>query len=311
MTGTVSKHFKKIQSFKSDYAVANFTQYESLRTGLRVVVVDRRSTKVLGDFCLATEIHDDSGAPHTLEHLIFMGSRSYQYKGILDKLSNRAYSSTNAWTDTDHTNYTLETAGWAGFAQILPIYLEHIILPTLKDSACYTEVHHVDGEGNDAGVVYSEMQALENSATYIIDIESKKLIFPEEIGYRYETGGMMDPLRVLTNERIRDFHKLMYQPKNLRVCIAGQIDHDELLQVLDKFEDSIISDVPPVDSDFKRPWVASIQPPPIKENTIRRVEFPEEDESVGDIYTCMFGPRCTSSLEGMKTIFQQYSDLAN
>ena len=67
-----ASHFKKLQSFKSDYAVAEFTQYESTRTGLRVVVVDRRSTKVQGEFCLATEIHDDSGAPHTLEHLVFM-----------------------------------------------------------------------------------------------------------------------------------------------------------------------------------------------------------------------------------------------
>ena len=67
-----ASHFKKLQNFKSDYAVAEFTQYESTRTGLRVVVVDRRSTKVQGEFCLATEIHDDSGAPHTLEHLVFM-----------------------------------------------------------------------------------------------------------------------------------------------------------------------------------------------------------------------------------------------
>lgn len=302
MSDVVNTHFEKIQSFPCDYAVAHFTQYESSRTGLRVAVVDRRSTKVLGDFCLATEIHDDSGAPHTLEHLIFMGSRSHQYKGILDKLANRAYSSTNAWTDTDHTNYTLETAGWAGFAQILPIYLEHIILPTLHDSACYTEVHHVDGDGNDAGVVYSEMQALQNSAGEIMDLETKKLMFPEQIGYRYETGGMMEPLRVLTNERIRDFHKLMYQPKNLRLCITGQVDHKELLTILDKFEDGILNHIPAMSTPFKRPWIESPQPPAIEEDILKRVEFPEEDESVGEVYTCMFGPKVNSSIEGLMPI---------
>src|ERR1700744_1805744 len=160
---TASKtHFKKIQQFKPDYADAPFTQYESQRTGLRVAICDRRGPKVNGYFTLATEIHDDSGAPHTLEHLCFMGSKSYRYKGVLDRLATRAYSNTNAWTATDHTAYTLETAGWAGFAQILPVYLEHLILPTLTDEGCYTEVHHVDGEGNDAGVVYSEMQGTES-----------------------------------------------------------------------------------------------------------------------------------------------------
>ena len=70
---------------------------------------------------------------------------------------------------------------------MLPIYLEHVIFPvSLKRSLCFvnhspagvkkkkikvlddagfvTEVHHIDGEGEDAGVVYAEMQARENDA---------------------------------------------------------------------------------------------------------------------------------------------------
>ncbi|KAF2671364.1 putative zinc metalloprotease [Microthyrium microscopicum] len=289
--------FKKIQHFTSSYAGAKITQYESLNTGMRVIVLDRQSTKVNGDFCLATEIHDDSGAPHTLEHLIFMGSKTHQYKGVLDKLANRAYSSTNAWTATDHTNYTLETAGWAGFAQILPIYLEHVILPTLTDSGCYTEVHHIDGEGNDAGVVYSEMQALENNSGELMDIESKRLMFPEPIGFRYETGGLTPALRVLTNEKIREFHKLMYQPKNLRVMLCGQVDHNQLLEILDKFESTILPHVPKIDEPFKRPWVDSEKIPSIKENIVKRIEFPEEDESIGEVSVNLFGPDCLNHLE--------------
>lgn len=34
-------------------------------------------------FVLATEAHDDDGLPHTLEHLIFLGSELYPYKGTL------------------------------------------------------------------------------------------------------------------------------------------------------------------------------------------------------------------------------------
>ena len=55
-------HFKKLQNFKADYADAEFTQYESQRTGLRVTVVDRKGPKVYGYFAVATEIHDDSGS---------------------------------------------------------------------------------------------------------------------------------------------------------------------------------------------------------------------------------------------------------
>ena len=86
MTGT---HFKKTTHFKADYAPSVITKYESQRTGMSAVVVDREGPKVLGYFALATEVLDDSGSPHTLEHLCFMGSKNYRYKGVLDKMASR------------------------------------------------------------------------------------------------------------------------------------------------------------------------------------------------------------------------------
>ncbi|KAM7207549.1 Metalloenzyme, LuxS/M16 peptidase-like protein [Naviculisporaceae sp. PSN 640] len=288
--------FRKVQAFATDYAPAVVTQYESERSGMQVIVADRKGPKINGYFTLATEIFDDSGAPHTLEHLVFMGSKNYQYKGLLDKLAGRAYSQTNAWTAVDHTAYTLETAGWDGFAQILPVYLEHVILPTLTDEACVTEVHHVDGEGNDAGVVYSEMQALQYSSSELMDLRARRLLYPENVGFRYETGGMMEALRVLTPERIRDFHKAMYQPRNLAIVVVGEADHQNLLEILDEFEESIKDDIPLSGGDFKRPFVDSPQPPPLKETVVETVEFPEEDESTGEILVGFFGPDCNDNV---------------
>ncbi|KAL2007047.1 hypothetical protein VTN00DRAFT_8485 [Thermoascus crustaceus] len=286
-------HFRLLQKFKPDYSPSEFTQYESERTGMRVVVIDQKGPKVSGYFVLATEIHDDSGAPHTLEHLCFMGSRNYRYKGFLDKLATRAYSNTNAWTATDHTAYTLDTAGWEGFAQLLPVYLEHVIAPTLTDEGCYTEVHHIDGTGHDAGVVYSEMQGVQNNAAELIDLKARRLLYPEGIGFRYETGGMMEQLRVLTAERIRAFHREMYQPKNLCLIITGEVDHDNMLETLDKFESTILDVIPSPEAPFKRPWVESRQPPPLEKSIIETVEFPEEDESSGEIEIRFLGPDCT------------------
>jgi Zn-dependent M16 (insulinase) family peptidase len=249
---TEKSHFHTVQKFPADYSPASFFQYVSKRTGMHVVVVDQKGPKVHGYFALATEIFDDSGSPHALEHLVFMGSKSYQYKGLLDKLSSRAYSNTNAWTDTDHTAYTLESAGWEGFAQILPVYLEHIILPTLTNESCYTEVHHIDGEGKDAGVVYSEMQGRQNNSIEIMSLRARRLLYHEDVGFRYETGGLMENLRVLTAERIRAFHKEMYQPKNLCLVLVGEVDQDHLLQILDNFEDGILDEVPKPEAVFKR-----------------------------------------------------------
>jgi len=70
-----------------------------------------------------------------------MGSEKYPYKGIIDHFANRGFSNgTNAWTDTDHTAYTVSTAGEAGFLQILPIYVDHILYPTITKAGFTTEV---------------------------------------------------------------------------------------------------------------------------------------------------------------------------
>ncbi|KAJ5673820.1 hypothetical protein N7462_009259 [Penicillium macrosclerotiorum] len=294
-----NSHFKLLQQFKPDYSPSEFTEYESQRTGMRVVVIDQKGPKVNGYFVLATEIHDDSGAPHTLEHLCFMGSRNYRYKGFLDKLATRVYSNTNAWTATDHTAYTLDTAGWEGFARILPVYLEHVIAPTLTDEGCYTEVHHIDGTGNDAGVVYSEMQGVQNNAAELIDLAARRATYPPGIGFRYETGGMMEQLRVLTAERIREFHREMYQPKNLCLIITGEVDQNNMLEILDKFEDTILDVIPSPDASFKRPWTDSKQTPALEKSIIERVEFPEEDESFGEVEIRFLGPDCNDAIQCM------------
>ena len=305
---TRKTHFKMLQKFGMDWSPSVITQYESERTGMRVVVVDQKGPKILGFFALATEIHDDSGAPHTLEHLCFMGSKSYQYKGVLDKLATRAYSTTNAWTATDHTAYTLDSAGWESFAQILPVYLEHVIVPTLTDSGCYTEVHHVDGTGHDAGVVYSEMQGVQNNQGELMELRSKRLLYPEGIGFRYETGGMMEQLRVLTADRIRQFHSDMYQPKNLCLVVVGEVDHGGLLSKLDDFEGTIIQDIPPPDAPFKRPWTDSAQTPSLQTTSVETVEFPEEDESSGEIMISFLGPDCNDDLQSKHTPSSQAQD---
>ena len=70
-----------------------------------------------------------------------MGSEKYPYKGIIDHFANRGFSAgTNAWTAQDHTAYTVSTAGSQGFLQLLPIYVDHILYPTLTRNAFLTEV---------------------------------------------------------------------------------------------------------------------------------------------------------------------------
>lgn len=108
----------------------------------------------------------------------------------------------------------------------------------------------------------------------------------------------MEQLRVLTAERIRQFHHEMYQPKNLCLVLVGEIDHSCLIRVLDDFEETILHNIPKPNSPFKRPWTESEQPPQLAKSSIETVEFPEEDESTGEIMISFFGPSCNHLLHG-------------
>ncbi len=165
-------------------------KYISSRTGMRLYVCQLTGPVIEGYFSLATEAFDDDGLPHTLEHMIFLGSKDYPYAGILDILANKCFASgTNAWTDVDNTTYTLSTLEKCGFLQLLPVYLDHILNPLLNESGYITEVYHVNGEGEDAGVVYSEMQSVENEDENVVQRAMHRAIYPNEnCGYRYETG---------------------------------------------------------------------------------------------------------------------------
>jgi Zn-dependent M16 (insulinase) family peptidase len=143
---------------------------------------------------------------------------------------------------------------------------------------------------NISSVVYSEMQGRENLQGDLMDLQLRRLLYPEGDGFRMETGGLMKALRVLTADRIRQFHKDMYQPKNLRLVLIGEVDHSNLLDILEKFEDEIVDKVPSFDAPFKRPWIESKRTPPLSKTTVDTVEFPEEDESSGEIQIAFLGP---------------------
>ncbi|GLB36235.1 putative insulinase (Peptidase family M16) [Lyophyllum shimeji] len=299
-------NFDLIRRVKLDFTDVVVSKWRSRNTGLTVVHLDYDAPIVNGYLVVATEIFDDSGCPHTLEHLVFMGSEKYPYKGVLDHLANRGFSNgTNAWTDTDHTAYTISTAGEQGFLQLLPIYIDHILYATLTRAGFVTEVHHVNGNGEDGGVVYSEMQGRENTSGDLMALRAQRLVNPPGSAYRSETGGLMSALRILTPEQIRKYHGSYYVPHNLSLIVAGKLSSgtESLLEVVqNQVEPTLIAHGqnkgrrPP---GWKRPFVEtpSAIRPPITQTIKDTVEFPEKDESMGEVSFTFLGPPPNAFLE--------------
>lgn len=191
---------------------------------------------------------------------------------------------TNAWTAVDHTCYTVYTAGAPGFLNILPVYMDHILYPLLRDEDFVTEVHHITGEGKDSGVVYSEMQARQNKPNSLIWREMMDQIYPGNTSYHSETGGALENLRLTTtNEKIRAYHKQFYRPDNLYLTITGMLDPSQVFQALDRLETKILSKregqkpLPPLGRPFQRDL------DPLLADITTTMKFPSKDEKFGRI----------------------------
>ncbi|XP_033118146.1 uncharacterized protein C05D11.1-like [Anneissia japonica] len=301
--------FEKICSVVANDLVL-VSKYRSKRTGLTVCLAQVEGPLVNGYFVLATEAHDDDGLPHTLEHLIFLGSEKYPFKGVLDMLANRCLAQgTNAWTDTDHTCYTVMTAGSEGFLNLMPIYLDHVLYPTLTDAGYVTEVHHINGEGEDAGVVYCEMQARENSGESRCHLELLRAMYPGVCGYKSETGGIMANLRDSTsNLKVRNYHRDFYRADNLCLIITGQVEQEQVFEKLKEFEDKIIGkgELPPL----TRPWQSPV--PPLLESVVQTIPYPSDDETNGMVYIGWRGPKSQDLYEmsALNVILEYLTDTA-
>jgi len=248
----MSEHWELEADLKANNKIP-VQRWRSKKSKMTLTLAQVDGPVVNGYFCLATEAHDDDGLPHTLEHLIFLGSKEHPFKGILDLLANRCLSSgTNAWTDTDHTCYTMTTAGSQGFLNLLPVYLEHILHPTLTEAGYLTEVHHITGEGKDGGVVYCEMQGRENSGESLVHLAMLRAVYPGHCGYKSETGGIMKNLRESTNnDKVRDYHHQFYRPENLGLVVTGQVTAEEVFAAVDRLDDVLMKEASKREPFFK------------------------------------------------------------
>ena len=207
---------------------------------------------------------------------------------------------------------------------LLPIFADHVLFPTLTDEGFVTEIHHINGRGEDSGVVYCEMQGRENTEGSLIDRAVMDLLYPKyeedgavrSCGYSAETGGKLSNLRNLDIGKIRRYHGEYYRSDNTLLLVTGNLDGEEFFRKLDEVEALVLkrqaAGVIDVDagtnSRVGRPWVNSYVPPmesnvvgvysphTSKANSTNPtnsplvINFPSEDESRGTISIAWRGP---------------------
>jgi Zn-dependent M16 (insulinase) family peptidase len=263
-------------------------------SGIRVALCRIPGPLCQADIVIPTECENNSGLPHCLEHLVFMGSQRFPNRGFLDKLANLCIAQgTNAWTDRDHTAYNAVTAGPIGLQRLLPVLLDHVLSPTLTEEQFATEIFHVDGEGKAKGVVYCEMQGREATEDDLSDHHLHEMLYANS-GYSFECGGLTPEIEKLSNDDVRKYHKRFYSPSNCLILVHGQVSPELLESALNEWMAHTDKRPPPHASansdgmDLPQAW--RHVPAPLSSSVSRTVEFATEDEDVGSVTLGWSGP---------------------
>jgi Zn-dependent M16 (insulinase) family peptidase len=186
---------------------------------------------------------------------------------------------------------------------MLPVFLDHILHPTLSEAGFITEVYHVNGRGEEGGVVFSEMQGKENKVERALQRNLNREINPPGSAYRSVTGGLVSELRKLDIQSIREFHSKYYKPWNICLHLDGNIPVLKLLKVLNDVVDPMIMANSPTlcypPSEWIRPFVETVSAAGhvIEQDRKHIFRFMDDNESAGEAIMGWKGPAIGNHLE--------------
>jgi predicted Zn-dependent peptidase len=198
-----------------------------LADGPRVISArlrDSRSVSVAA-YVLAgsrVEAEDQAGVAHFLEHLTFKGTAAYPSTRALSEAIEGVGGSFNAATDRESTVY------WARVprreaTRAIDVLGELICRPALDEA-------EIDRERS---VIVEEIRGyLDDPAEYCQILFQQAMFGRGPLGR--EICGEEADVRGLAPRRILDFWSSRYRPANTVVAVAGDIAHDEAVDLVDR-----------------------------------------------------------------------------
>jgi zinc protease len=175
------------------------------------------------------EVPGRTGFAHLFEHLMFEGSEHYDH-GYFQPLQ-QAGASLNGSTNADRTNYwevvpssALELALWMESDRM------GYLLPALTEAKF----------DNQRDVVLNERrQNYENRPYGLAGMALVGELYPPDHPYHWLTIGAAEDLRAAHLDDVRAFFQRYYHPQNASIALAGHVDADAALQLVDDYFGSL------------------------------------------------------------------------
>jgi zinc protease len=223
----------------------------TLSNGLRVVLAPDRSAPVVGiavlyDVGIRSEPEGRTGFAHLFEHLMFQGSAN------LEKLEHFRYVQSsggmfNGSTHFDYTNY-FEALPSNALERGLFLEADRMLSPRITE----------ENLANQIAVVKEEIRVNVLNRPYggFPWLELPPVLFETFPNAHNGYGGFVD-LESATVEDATDFFHRYYAPANAVLAVAGDLDVDQTVDLIEKHFGGIPKRRRPVRPDFGEPPLTS------------------------------------------------------
>ncbi len=169
----------------------------------------------------AHERPDQMGISHLLEHMVFKGTERRSARQLALELEVRG-GSLDAFTGRDFTSYQAHVLD-ADLPLAVEILTDLVRRPLLRES-------DLEPERN---VILEEIHGVEDTPDDLVFELHAATLWPDH-PYGYPILGTPDTLATLSADDLRCLHDTSYNRGNCVVAAAGNVNHDQLLTVLER-----------------------------------------------------------------------------
>ena len=166
------------------------------------------------------ESDEIAGVSHFLEHILFKGTKSWPTAREVSEAIEGVGGIMNASTDREMTVFWCKVAR-PHFERSLSVLVDMMLNPLLDPEEIEKERE----------VVLEELRIINDYPSNRVDLLIDETLWPDQPMGR-DVGGSQDSVTGLTRENILDYVRQQYTPGNSVVSVAGDISHDEVIDLL-------------------------------------------------------------------------------
>jgi len=202
----------------------------TLENGLRIVTKNLENTNSITVLVLAGagsryETKEINGISHFLEHMFFKGAKKYKNAREVSEAIDSVGGDFNAFTGKEYAGYYVKVA------------LDNLDLAmdVLSDMLVHSKFDPVEID-KERGVILEEYNMYQDTPMYQIGWNFEKLMFGDQPLGRDQIG-TKELIRSVTQDQFQKYKTDLYSPDNVVISIAGKLNHENIVEKVEKFFD--------------------------------------------------------------------------